>query len=74
MLKNIVKAVEDFNDEYFKGKQKKETALNLLDEAYVLAEIDIPFVPNSWERRIVRWIAGMFIDIIVGEFNEKGWK
>ena len=74
LLTAIVKVVEQLDDPDFKGAKKKEAALDLLDQAYVLSGIDIPWVPNSLERQILRFIAGMLIDMIVAKFNrEKSW-
>jgi len=73
LLTSIVKAVEEFNSEAFQGEDKKKAALDLLEEVYVLSGIDIPFVPNSWERRILRCFAGLIIDSVVSELNKRGW-
>ena len=73
LLTEIVKAVEEFTSEFFSGPDKKKAALDVLEEVYIISGIDIPFVPNSWERRILRCLAGLIIDSVVAELNEKGW-
>lgn len=74
LVGDIVKAVENFNDDNFKGKDKKAAALNLLDQVYDLSGVDIPFVPDSVEHTLLRFVAGTLIDAAVSRFNVLGWK
>ncbi len=73
LISTVVKAVEEFDTGSFKGKDKKEAVLDLLEQIYLYAKIDIPFVPNSIELKILRWVAGILIEIFVKKFNESGW-
>ena len=74
LLSSIVKLVEQLDSPDFKGEAKKKAALDLLDQAYVMSGIDVPWVPQSLERLILRCIAGMIIDALVAQFNrEKSW-
>lgn len=74
LLAAIVRMVEGLNDPDFKGKDKKELALNLLDECYVISGIDIPILSDKMERKILRLVAGVLINSIVSMFNKKNWK
>ena len=73
LISTVVKAVEEFDTELFKGKDKKEAVLDLLEQIYTYAKIDIPFIPNSIELKILRWVASILIDIAVKRFNKEGW-
>jgi len=69
----VVQAIEEFHDEEFKGQNKKEAALDLIEEIWVLSEADIPLLTDSMEKRILRFFCGLLIDVIVRKFNAKGW-
>lgn len=74
LVEAVVRAVEQFNADNFKGKDKREAALDLLDRIYEISEIDIPILPNKLERAIIRWIGGVLIDQVVKMLNKtKGW-
>lgn len=74
LLESIVKSVEHFSSEFFKGKDKKEAALDILDEIYLISKINIPILSQTMERTILRWIAGILINSIVNKFNATEWK
>ncbi len=54
------------------GAQKKAKILDLVVQLYNESGVDIPWVPNFLEPRIVRIVAGLLIDLVVQQLNKSG--
>jgi len=73
LVEAVVLAIEEFKDENFLGQDKKQAALDLIEEIWDLTGADIPVLSNKMEKRILRFFCGILIDVIVAKFNKESW-
>lgn len=72
----IVEAIEGIEEMVGdgRGRIKKNKVVELVLQAYKLSGIDIKFLPNFVEYRILEIIVGETVDAAVGWMNENNWQ
>ena len=71
LFDDAVDAVENMK-EIQGGQQKKECAIELIMAVYDRYQLDIPYLPNMFEKKILRTILNVVIDGIVAILNKRG--
>ncbi len=71
LLEDAIKAVEKVMGAG-NGPQKKACVLDIITDVYDQYEIDIPYLPNMFEKMALKWILDVAIDAIVELLNKNG--
>jgi ketopantoate reductase len=68
---DVVQAVEDAGD-IGTGPEKKACAVDITLAVYDKYQFDIPYLPNMFERQMLKLIVEIAIDGIVAILNKRG--
>jgi ketopantoate reductase len=71
MFDDVVQAVEDMK-EIGSGPQKKACAIDIVLAVYDQYRFDIPYLPNMFEKQMLKMILDVAIDGIVAILNKRG--
>jgi hypothetical protein len=71
LFDDVVQAVEDMEG-IGTGPDKKACAINIVLAVYDQYQFDIPYLPNMFEKRMLRLILDVAIDGIVAILNKRG--
>ncbi len=71
MFDDVVQAVEDMEG-VGSGAEKKACAIEIILAAYDKFKFDIPYLPNMFEKQMLKLIVEIAVDGIVQILNKRG--